>query len=120
MRCYKKPFSRQAVEDYAAHEFYWGWKDRTREPEWLYFVHVCSFRFVFVSLTQIAEYRAFYDQPRKPAFRSVHIGRDGKESIGGDTTSAFACLPLYLWQKGKREKVVAALDRAIREFAKEG
>jgi len=87
-------------------------------PEWLYFVHVCGFRFVFTSYVQIAEFREFYDQPLKPAFRSIWTDSKGVEHVGGDTTSEFARLPLYLWQKAKRVKVMRGLERAIREFAK--
>ena len=115
MRCYKKPFSWELVEEERLRV--WGAFYRNSPardlPEWLYFVPVCGFRFVFTSYEQIAEYREFYSQPLKPSFRVTGI-----YDSHGDDQSPFARLPLYLWQKAKRVKVVAAMERAIREFAK--
>ncbi|MBC8142451.1 MAG: hypothetical protein H7Y38_13535 [Armatimonadetes bacterium] len=118
MRCYKKPFSWELVAD----EIRWDYGalpfDRQNPPASLYFVHVCGFRFVFVSLAQIGEYRAFYDQPLKPSFR----WGDAKMRYyndNGEAQTPFARLPLYLWQKAKRVKVVRGLERAIRDFAKD-
>ncbi|MBC7809283.1 MAG: hypothetical protein H7145_24375 [Akkermansiaceae bacterium] len=88
-------------------------------PEWLYFVHVCGFRFVFTSFEQISEYKVFYDPPLKPSFRYVDTKQGEYSRWESDVERArFHKLPLYLWQKAKRVKVVAALGRAIREFAK--
>lgn len=123
MRCYKKPFSWELVDD----EWLPVWGDGLYRnspardlPEWLYFVHVCGFQFVFTSFEQIAEYRAFYSQPLKPSFRYVDTRHGEHSSWKNDADRArFHKLPLYLWQKAKRVKVVAALERAIREFAKD-
>ena len=122
MRCYKKPFSWELVD--SENLKIWGYFHRASPasdlPEWLYFVHVCSFRFVFTSFEQIGDFKLFYDQPRKPAFRHTWVDENGVAHDGGcDTTSEFARLPLYLWEKSKRPRVVAALSRAIRTFAKE-
>ena len=98
MRCYKKPFSWELVEDeglWIHYSFYLN-SPAGDLPEWLYFVHVCGFRFSFTSFEQMCEYREFYSQPRKPAFRSVWVDEKEKEHVGGDTTSPFARLPLYL------------------------
>ena len=99
--------------------FYRGSSPRALPPV-LYFVHVCGFRFVFVALAQIAEYQAFYDQPLKPSFRYVDAANGEISRWASDSQrSRFHKLPLYLWENGKWEKVVAALGRAIRAFAKE-
>ena len=120
MRCYKKQFSWDLVEDEKlkyirwpdCSMWYWS-KETCQIPESLYFVYVCGFRFVFTSISEIAVYRAFYEQPLKPSFRLPHV-----YGCHSDEQSRFARLPLYLWQKAKRVKVVAALGRAIREFAR--
>ena len=121
MRCYKKPFSWTLIDDERLSA--WGCFHRNSPtsdlPEWLYFVHVCGFRFVFTSFEQIGEYKAFYDQPLKPSFRYVDTRQGEYSRWESDAERAqFHKLPLYLWQKAKRVKVVAALERAIHEFAK--
>ncbi len=121
MRCYKKPFSWTLIEDeqLTVRGCFYRNSPPGDLPEWLYFVHVCGFRFVFTSFEQIAEYKAFYDQPLKPSFRSVDTKGGEYSRWESDAARAqFHKLPLYPWQKAKRVKVVAALERAIREFAK--
>lgn len=122
MRCYKKPFSWDLVDSEALPVWQNGFHHASPArdlPTWLYFVHVCSFRFVFVSLSQINEYREFYALPLKPSFRYTDAA-NGEHNLWANVRqrSYFHKLPLYLWENGKRERVVAALDRAIRTFAK--
>jgi len=118
MRCYKKPFSWHLVNEEWLPVFGIQ-RNSTVQPKWLYFVHVCGFRFVFTSLAQIAEYRAFYARPLKPSFRYVD-DRTGEHTIwkSDEARARLHRLPLRLWEKRKREKVVDALDRAIHVFVK--
>ena len=75
---------------------------------------------MFVSLAQINEYREFYALPLKPSFRYTDAANGEHSRWASDKQrSYFHKLPLYLWENGKREKVVAALDHAIRALAKE-
>lgn len=66
-------------------------------------VNVCGFTFIFHSLAQLRLCLEYYSQERQPLTRlPVHRW--------------FEKLPLYLLEKPKRAKVVAALKRALEEY----
>ena len=110
------------------------WKELARNrsdnlhTEWHYFVHVCSFTFIFTTVTQIEEYRKHFAQKIRPASadganRPIWRCADGTQLTRhpGDhweRQSRFDVLPLYLFEEPKRQKIVKALERAIREFSK--
>lgn len=96
-----------------------AWKEQGETSQWRYHVHVCSFTFTFQSLTEIEEYRQFFSQPMKPSFRSAGVDprTDIRRGDHYDCQTAFARLPLYLWEKPKKQKVVKALSKALSEFA---
>jgi hypothetical protein len=78
-------------------------------------VDVCGFEFTFHSLTQLElclEYyrRAHHASSRIP-FETGNYGGDHWE-----TQRWFEKLPNYLLEKGKRPKVVSALERALVEY----
>ena len=98
--------------------------------EWNYFVHVCSFTFCFLSLPHIEEYHAYFSQKTHSSSSDIYSrpkwdymkGRQEKFGFANshhyERQSKFDRLPLYLFEEPKRQKVVKALERAIREFSK--
>src|SRR5258708_7582418 len=84
---------------------------RTLFPEEIYFVRVCSFTFEFHSLSQLNECFLFYSQKIHPSSRVNVAGMDHWETLRW-----FERLPLYLQEEPKRLKVVAALEKAVKEF----
>lgn len=94
--------------------------EQTRKPlDWVYFVQVCSFTFTFVSVEQIAEYLEYYSHNIKPSSRGPEFGSWPNrlwEGDHGERQSRFAQLPLYLYEGPKRQKVVKALERALKQF----
>lgn len=115
-RIWKKPYAE--VRDEHLHLFILA--DQTHKRiEWVYFVQVCSFTFTFVSVEQIAEYLQYYSHRIKPSSRGPEFGDWPEHSWAGDhgeRQSRFAKLPLYLYSESKRQKVVKALERALRQF----
>lgn len=78
-------------------------------------VEVCGFQFIFHSVMQIELCIDYYSREVRPSSRlPVYT-----ENLGGDhweTQRWFEKLPLYLLEKSKRPKVVAALERAMIEY----
>lgn len=97
--------------------------EQSRKPlEWVYFVQVCSFTFTFASVEQIAEYLRYYSHKIKPSSRGpefIYRPHWPLSSWAGDhweRQSHFAKLPLYLYKEPKRQKVITALERALKQF----
>ena len=88
------------------------YKAPTLFSEEIYFVRVCSFTFEFHSLLQLKECLRFYSQKIHPSSRVNVAGMDHWESLRW-----YERLPLYLQEEPKRLKVIAALEKAIGEFA---
>jgi len=79
-------------------------------------VRVCGFTFTFHSLTQIQLCLAYYELEHQPSSRLPVY----QENLGGDhweTQRWFEKLPMYLLEKPKRGKVVAALKKAMKIYA---
>lgn len=78
-------------------------------------VEVCGFEFTFHSVVQIELCLDYYSQKTQPTSRlPVHT-----QNLGGDhweTQRWFEKLPMFLLEKSKRPKVIAALTRAISEY----
>ena len=88
---------------------------------WIYYVDVCSFRFVFFSLGMIRDYIDFYQRKILPTsrFSGASPFSDGPAASIGDGQSPFERLPGYLRKGSKRLTVVKALERALAEFERE-
>ncbi|MBV8659887.1 MAG: hypothetical protein JO142_18870 [Burkholderiales bacterium] len=81
-------------------------------------VEVCGFEFTFHSTMQIELCLEYYSRQTQPTSRLPVY----RENLGGDhweTQRWFEKLPLYLLEKSKRPKVVAALDRALDVYRQE-
>ena len=90
-----------------------------KQIDWIYFVQVCSFTFTFASVEQIAEYLQYYSHKIKPSSRGPEYGGWPERRWAGDhweRQSRFAQLPLYLSSEPKRQKVVKALEQALKQF----
>lgn len=83
-------------------------------PEWIYYVHVCGFTFAFYSLEMIQAFLDYYSTKILPsrAQDAPHCNNDLRQNV-------FNRLPLYLREEPKRQKVVKALQRALKEFGAE-
>jgi len=79
--------------------------------EWVYYVEVCGFTFIFYSLAMIKEYLNYYEMKILPSRRekiaSAHHDCEQNQ---------FTRLPLYLREEPRRLKVVQALRRALDAF----
>jgi hypothetical protein len=89
----------------------------TLTPYKVCLVDVCGFTFVFHSLLQLRVCLEYYTQEHHPSSRlPVYT-----ENLGGDHNEMqrwFEKLPQFLLEKGKRAKVVAALERGLEEYSK--
>ena len=81
------------------------------EPECIYYIHLCSFTFVFYSLTMIQEYREYYNTKILPS-------RRGGSIWVGEPQSPLNRLPLRLRNESKRHRIVKALSKALHEFCR--
>lgn len=85
-------------------------------PSQRYYVHVCSFTFVFGSLAEIPKYIEHYQTKILPSSRmdmSKMPPRHHWEAQCWHET-----LPLRLREEGKRQEVVKALTEALADFRK--
>jgi hypothetical protein len=102
-------------------------------PQMSFFVEVCGFTFKFRSIAHLRETLAFYRQKTHPSSRlpdpdwvSREAQRDPKgyrESIDAFIRAEHDVMqrwwekvPLYLQENGKRERVIKALECALKEF----
>lgn len=79
-------------------------------------VRVCGFTFTFHSLTQLELCLKYYELENQPSSRLPVY----QKNLGGDhweTQRWFEKLPMYLLEKPKRVKVVAALKKALKTYA---
>lgn len=84
----------------------------TLAPREVWFVRVCSFTFEFQTIEELEAHLAFYRQKIHPTSRLP-------EPHFGDHWEAqrwFERLPMYLLEGPRRKKVVAALEKALRQW----
>jgi len=85
-------------------------RDPKLDPDPAYFVCVAGFTFEFWSVSQIEAALDFYRAKTHPSSRMPTWGEH-------DVTQRwYERLPMYLQENSKREKVVKALERALKEF----
>ena len=86
-------------------------RDPKLDPTPAYFVSVCGFTFEFWSVAQIEMALRFYRDKIRPSSRMPNWGEH-------DVTQRwYERLPMYLRENSKRERVVKALERALKRFA---
>jgi hypothetical protein len=81
-------------------------------PSFVYFVSVCSFTFEFHSTKQIEACLNYYSEKNHDSSRRY-------DTLGGDHWEFqrwFERLSMYLLEEPKRQKVVKALAKALKEF----
>ena len=110
------------------------WKEKLKGKQnlllnWRYYVHVCSFTFVFASLSEIEEYRDYFSQKIHPSsaddvdWRNCRWWTPPNERGFSwaldhwERQSRFDRLPLFLFEEPKRQKVVKALNEALKKFS---
>jgi hypothetical protein len=81
---------------------------------WAYFVDVCSFTFQFRSIDQLRKCLQFFEQPIRPTSRLPNVTLEHYWQRWHER------LPQWLFSEPKRQKVVRALERAVREFEGSG
>jgi hypothetical protein len=86
-------------------------------PEWVYCVHVCGFTFRFWSVRQIEACRDFYAQKLHPSSR-LPVSEESLYHIPDRSMLQrwYERLPLYLRKESKRQQVVKALEKALKQF----
>lgn len=90
----------------------WESRDKALDPSPCYFVEVCGFTFEFWSTAQIRAALVFFQQKVHP---SSQVAKNwGEHDL---TQRWYERLPLELQKNGKRERVIAALEEAIRTFS---
>jgi hypothetical protein len=88
-------------------------------------VRVSSFTFRFVTLGQLRDCLAFFEQKVRPSGRipakrlASELGEDWRMLRGWDIERWDERLPMYLLEEPKRQKIVVALRKAI-QFAETG
>ena len=92
------------------------WKAPTLSSHRVAVVTVCGFTFEFHSLEQLAACLEYYRRKHHPSGR---LPRSIRAPDHWESQRWFERLPLYLREESKRLKVVAALTRALAEFASE-
>ena len=130
-RIWKAPYSREKYRESTGHwDDYLFWREGCielksgawmslppdSEQKWIYYVEVCRFTFVFLSLEEICIYLDFYSEKGRGGSRWRADGRPHPEDEG---QNAFSRLPLRLRKEPKRQKVVKALKRALDVFGRE-
>ena len=115
-RIWKEPYSVQRDLECTGH---WGhpsnWVTlRPRNTEWMYFVEVCRFTFVFFYPAEIIPFLEFYRKKGRGG-RAERWG-GGPRNEHDEWQSPFEWLPLRLRKEPKRQKVVKALEQALELF----
>ena len=82
------------------------------EASCIYYVRVCSFTFSFRSVEHVQEYLDYFSQ-------KVHASASDAlpNAPHWERQTHFDQLPLYLFEEPKRQKVIKAFERAIKEFS---
>jgi hypothetical protein len=105
----------------------------TLSPSIEFFVRVCGFTFWFSSVEQVRKTLAFYERKTHPSSRLPELDWvrqqaqkypiNYRECVASYIASHhdalqhwWTKLPLYLQKNGKRERVIKALERALRDF----
>ena len=117
-RWWKEPYTREAAEAAGIHDFEGAPVLADPASRWIYSVEVCGFRFVFFSLEMLREYLGFFSHKILPSSRNYggsSYSRGPAASVG-DGQTRFERLPLRLRKEPRRQQVVTALDRALRDF----
>ena len=78
--------------------------------KWVYFVEVASFTFQFQSLDQLRECLEFFNRKVHPTSRQPNV------YLEHYWQRWFEKLPQWLFEEPRRVKVVAALERAAKDF----
>ena len=103
-------------------------------PKVTYFVEVAGFTFRFSEVEQLREALTFYRQKTHPSSRlpdEEWVRSEAQRNPKGYRRTITAIMhaerdqlqrwwervPLYLQENGKRERVIEALEKALREFA---
>src|SRR5262249_24833027 len=125
-RIWKEPYSVERDLECTGH---WGHPSnlvtlRPRNTEWMYFVEVCRFTFVFFSPAEINPYLEFYRKKGRggratfdPQGHYYSRWGGGPRNEHDEWQSPFERLPLRLRKEPKRQKVVKALEQALELFA---
>ncbi|MEA5467045.1 hypothetical protein [Leptothoe sp. PORK10 BA2] len=94
--------------------------DPTIIPEWVYCVYVCGFTFRFWSIKQLQACLDFYSQKLHPSSR-IQVTEEMLYHIPDRSMLQrwYDRLPLYLRKKSKRQQVVKALEKALKQFGDE-
>jgi hypothetical protein len=113
------------------------WQEQTSgdklRPKISSFVEVCGFTFQFWSIAHLKETLAFYQQKTHPSSRlpdPAWVRREAQRDPKGYRKYIDAFIgaehdvvqrwwervPLYLQENGKRERVIKALECALKEF----
>ncbi|MGC4061389.1 MAG: hypothetical protein QM749_11325 [Aquabacterium sp.] len=116
------------ITDYvlSEHPNHMGWIDNEQKvrheksdglaPYKVCLVEVCGFQFIFHSIMQIELCIDYYSRTVQPTSRlPVHT-----QNLGGDhweTQRWFEKLPMFLLEKAKRPKVIAALEKARTKYS---
>jgi len=83
-------------------------------------VRVASFQFGFRSVQQLRECIKYYEQKIHPSSRvpakilEAELGKDWREQRGWEVERWFERLPMYLLEEPKRQKVLKALNKALK------
>ncbi|MEX0653296.1 MAG: hypothetical protein WD534_10225 [Phycisphaeraceae bacterium] len=80
---------------------------------WAYFVEVASFTFEFQSLEQIETCLAFFREKLHPSSRLPNV------RLEHYWQRWYERLPSRLFKQSQRQKVIAALERALTEFRRQ-
>jgi hypothetical protein len=126
-RIWKEPYSVERDVECTGH---WGHPSNlvTVRPrpntDWIYFVEVCRFTFVFFSPAEIVPYLEFYRKKGRGGratfdAQSQYYSRwgGGPRNEHDEWQSPLERLPLRLRKEPKRQKVVKALEQALEVFA---
>jgi len=126
-RIWKEPYSVERDVECTGH---WGHPGNlvTVRPrpntDWIYFVEVCRFTFVFFYPEEIVPYLEFYGKKGRGGRATFDAQGQYYSRWGGgprnehdEWQSPFERLPLRLRKEPKRQKVVKALEQALEMFA---
>jgi hypothetical protein len=86
-------------------------------PEWVYCVHVCGFTFRFWSIKQIQACLDFYSRKLHPSSR-ILVSEEMLYHIPNRSMLQrwYDRLPSYLREESKRQQVVKALKKSLKQF----
>lgn len=120
-RFWREPYSEEKARQIGIHDFEGAPLLGPPKARWVYYVAVCGFTFAFFSLDMIREYLDFFSRKVVPSSRFSGASRfsSGAAASVGDDQTRFERLPVWLREEPKRQKVVKALERALKEFGEQ-